>query len=181
MSANAGLADSKGDAVLGGDSCRVTDPAPKPDPSRSLLQGTGSQQANTQIYPLTHVYTLIEHVHVYLNDCRQLAQRQEGCARSTGACGAPSSPAGLVGQHSPPLGGGRGVFLQSQPQQSPHRAVRLCRQCVLQEASSLCLQPSCSEGCHVEEAGCWGSASRTEDHLPLCPPCEQANPFSSSD
>lgn len=56
----------------------LTDPTPKPDLSRSLLQGTGSQQANTQIYPPTHVYTLIEHVHVYLNDCRQLAQRQEG-------------------------------------------------------------------------------------------------------
>lgn len=94
----------------------------------------------------------------------------------------PEQPCGAGRTTQPPTwGGGRGVFLQSQPQQSPHRAVRLCRQCVLQEASSLCLQPSCSEGCHVEEAGCWGSASRTEDHLPLCPPCEQANPFSSSD
>lgn len=45
----------------------------------------------------------------------------------------------------------------------------------------LCLQPSPSEGHHMEEADCWGSAFRTEDRLPLCPPCEQANPLSSSD
>lgn len=123
--------------MLGGDSCRVTDPAPKPDPSRSLLQGTGSQQANTQIYPPTHVYTLIEHVHVYLNDCRQLAQRQEGRARSTGACGAPSSPAGLVGQHSPPLGGGGLPSVTTPTKPSPRcEAVQAMR-----SAGSLLLVP----------------------------------------
>lgn len=47
----------------------LTDPTAKtcvtqPDLSGPLLQSTGSQQANTQIYPSTHVYTLIEHVHL---------------------------------------------------------------------------------------------------------------------
>lgn len=38
----------------------------QPDVSGLLLQGTGSQQANTQKYPLTHEYTLREHAHVNL-------------------------------------------------------------------------------------------------------------------
>lgn len=90
----------------------------------------------------------------------------------------PKQPCGAGRQHSPPPGG---VFLQPRPQQSPHHAVKLYRQYALQEASCLCLQPSPSAGHRMEEADCCGSAFRTEDLLPLCPPCEQANPFSSSD